>query len=134
MSGLPDGSYHIFSTVGDFRLAWYEGDSVKANDSSNVLVEIKTVYGGYQLRYNNQGTKSPWFGASDNLSDDDRVLLNNDTGFVWSITAAGSGLYKIAIFNKNAVWYLRDGFTSGSSVQLAEAEGRGSELWNLQPE
>lgn len=36
MSALEEGNYHIFSTVGNFRLAWYQGSSVKANDSSPV--------------------------------------------------------------------------------------------------
>ena len=63
---------------------------------------------------------------------------------------------RVAIYNKDEVWYLRDGFTNGASVslwnefqqwsrpltivsvdkkvQLKHSEGHGSELWNFQPE
>ena len=85
------------------------------------------------MRYHNKGVNSAWFGASDNLKSEDRVLLNDDKRVTWAIIDAGGGLYRIQIANEEPVWYIREGISNGGSVQLAPSRGSPHELWNIQP-
>ncbi|GAB1518219.1 hypothetical protein RhiTH_001278 [Rhizoctonia solani] len=138
---ISDGIYKI-SNVGSsaYRLAFYDSDTVKANDSSNVKVEIKNQSGGQMIRFNDSGVNpstSDWFGYSTNLKSDNRVIQRTEkqglTGdnLLWAVTSAGPGQYSIKVWNENAAWTLPSTPSNPSDIYLEPAEGQKGQLWKI---
>ncbi|CUA73138.1 hypothetical protein RSOLAG22IIIB_10574 [Rhizoctonia solani] len=138
---LSDGIYKISNVGNDkYRLAFYDSDTVKANDSSNVKVEIKNVTSGHQIRFNDSGVNpstSDWFGYNTDLKPDNRVIQRtgkqNLTGdnLLWAVTSAGPDQYNIKVWNGNAAWTLPDSPKNPSDINIEPAEGKQSQLWKI---
>ncbi|CEL54370.1 hypothetical protein RSOLAG1IB_07020 [Rhizoctonia solani AG-1 IB] len=139
---IPDGICRI-SSVGNekYRLAFYDSDTVKANDSSNVKVEIKNESGGQRIRFNDKGVNpstSDWFGYSTNLKSDNRVVQRTEkenlTGdnLLWAVTSAGSDQYTIKVWNADYAWTLPSSPKNPSDIYLEPAEGKRGQLWKIE--
>ncbi|CAE6459605.1 unnamed protein product [Rhizoctonia solani] len=139
---ISDGIYRIFNVGNDkYRLAFYDSDTLKANDSSNVKVEIKNDSGGQRIRFNDEGVNpstSDWFGYNTNLQPDNRVIQRTEkqglTGdnLLWAVTSAGSDQYTIKIWNADAAWTLPSSPKNPSDIYLEPAEGKKTQLWKIE--
>ncbi|CAE6345940.1 unnamed protein product [Rhizoctonia solani] len=138
---LSDGIYKISSVGNDkYRLAFYDSDTVKANDSSNVKVEIKNETGGQRIRFNDSGVNpstSDWFGYNTDLKPDNRVVQRTDkqglTGdnLLWAVTSAGPDQYTIKVWNGDHAWSLPDSPKNPSDIYLEPAAGKPGQLWKI---
>ncbi|CAE6449057.1 unnamed protein product [Rhizoctonia solani] len=138
---LSDGSYKISNVGNDkYRLAFYDSDTVKVNDSSNVKVEIKNDTGGQRIRFNDSGVNpstSDWFGYNTDLKPDNRVVQRTDkqglTGdnLLWAVTSAGPDQYSIKVWNGDAAWTLPSSPKNPSDIYLEPAEGKPGQLWKI---
>ncbi|CAE6501661.1 unnamed protein product [Rhizoctonia solani] len=139
---LSDGIYRI-SNVGNkkYRLAFYDSDTVKANDSSTVRVEIKNESGGQRVRFNDSKVNpstSDWFGYNTDLKPDNRLIQRTNkqglTGdnLLWAITSAGSEQYYIKVWNADIAWTLPSSPGNPSDIYLEPAQGEQNQLWKIE--
>ncbi|CAE6534964.1 unnamed protein product [Rhizoctonia solani] len=139
---ISDGIYRIFNVGNEkYRLAFYDSDTVKANDSSNVKVEIKNVTSGQQIRFNDSGVNpstSDWFGYNTNLKPNNRVIQRTNkqglTGdnLLWAITSAGPEQYSIKVWNGDAAWTLPSNPGNPTDINLEPSGGKPEQLWKIE--
>ncbi|CAE6474307.1 unnamed protein product [Rhizoctonia solani] len=137
---LSSGIYRISNVGNDkYRLAFYDSDTVKANDSSNVTVEIKNQSGGQMIRFNDSGVNPSTIELSSTLplQSDNRVIQRTEKqglsgdNLLWAVTSAGSDQYSIKVWNEDAAWTLPSSPSNPSDIYLEPAEGQKGQLWKI---
>ncbi|KAF8705348.1 hypothetical protein RHS03_05362, partial [Rhizoctonia solani] len=129
---LSSGIYRISNVGNDkYRLAFYDSDTVKANDSSNVTVEIKNQSGGQMIRFNDSGVNpstSDWFGYGTNLKARCSTYSSPKANPSYS---ESDSRYRIKVWNEDAAWTLPSSPSNPSDIYLEPAEGQKGQLWKI---
>ncbi|QRV80024.1 hypothetical protein RhiJN_08039 [Ceratobasidium sp. AG-Ba] len=131
---LESGNYRIICALrrsGGKNLACvrYYDNLLLVNDYSNHSMKVTHTGGD---KYIIQFTSRPddFFGPTDNISDDNRVL-SRPGKYEWSINAAGVDQWKIHVPEKDYYWCLPQGTGNESRIQLKKSEGVEGELWSF---
>ncbi|QRV80021.1 hypothetical protein RhiJN_08036 [Ceratobasidium sp. AG-Ba] len=129
---LSDGTYQMFSplkTSGgkQLRIARYYENLLLVNDSSNQTVKVRKTSGDkYVLQFPTR--PNDFFGPTDNISEDNRVL-SRPGEYEWSINPAGGDQFKLHVPEQDLYWQLPDGAGNESRISLNKSQGLQGELW-----